>query len=102
MNTPMTAGELVPDSQVDTRPDAPTPLANSHAATHVSRVERLIERLKGRRGALPVAITKQLRKLIVDLWSWTRCPPTEEVRQRKLGLLDALDEQAMSALMGDR
>jgi len=95
--------DLLPDSQADTRPDAPQPmLTSSHAATHVARVERLIERLEGRPGGLAAALVRQLRKLVIDLWSWTRCPPTPEVRERKLALLDALDNQVMSALMGDR
>jgi len=97
----MVADDLLPDSQAETRPDAPAPLA-SHAGTHAARVERLIDRLAGRPGALAPVLIRKLRQLATEFWSWTRCPPTADVRERKLAALDALDAQAMAALLGDR
>lgn len=99
--TSMVPEDLLPDSQFDTRPDAPAPkraITSQHALAHEEAATDLLARL-------PCNYTRlatRLRQRLSEFRSWQLCPPTSEVRERVLGEWRDLRAQAVSAIAGDR
>lgn len=94
--------ELLADAAADTKPDAPAPIRASHAAVHVAHIDRLLDALGRRRDGIARGIATDLTRVRAHVRSWERCEPDEDVRERWLNALDALDAQAMATLGGNR
>jgi hypothetical protein len=90
----MTPDELVPDSQLDTRPDAPIPIRSDFAAQREADVDDVLRTIIRRPGRMTDALAVELRKCRSEFRSWNLSPPTAEVRARVLKRFASLRLQA--------
>lgn len=100
----MTPVELMPDCEVETRPDAPAPMRDMHPASREALVvwlmDEVIERMP------PTGLRDEYRRegnqLLLTYRSWQHCKPDGDVASRTQKRFEEFDVAVRSQAAGVR